>query len=58
MSLEAADSRLTTPSVSDLVRKSRKSYQSPRLKRYGSVAKLTQNGGASGTDFMGMMSCL
>jgi hypothetical protein len=33
-------------------------YTPPNLVEYGSVAKLTQSGGFSGTDAMMMMGCL
>jgi hypothetical protein len=36
----------------------RRPYHTPELVEYGSVAKLTQGGGMSGTDFQMMMSCL
>ena len=37
----------------------KKSYSSPSLLEYGSIAKLTQTGTAAGTDFpAGMMTCL
>jgi len=43
-------------------RKSKKSYASPRLVEYGSIAKLTQSGAGSGADgglVAGMMmTCL
>jgi hypothetical protein len=32
---------------------SKKAYAPPKLTEYGSVAKLTEGGGGSGTDFVG-----
>ena len=46
----------SSPTVRTLAVKS--TYGSPRLVEYGSVAKLTQNGGFTGTDAMRMMGCL
>ena len=36
----------------------KKSYVSPRILEYGSVAKLTQSGAATVVDGFGMMACL
>jgi hypothetical protein len=36
----------------------RRPYHPPELVEYGSVAKLTQGGGMSGTDMFMMMICL
>jgi hypothetical protein len=36
----------------------RRPYRRPELIEYGSIAKLTQGGGMSGSDAMMMMACL
>ena len=47
-----------TPSKPEQKPPKKQAYATPSLIEYGSIAKLTQTGGASGADTMAMMACL
>ena len=47
-----------SPVADTAVPAKKKAYLAPQLIEYGSIAKLTATGGASGADGMAMMACL
>jgi hypothetical protein len=49
------DRREESGNAPDKRQEERRPYVAPELVEYGSVAKLTQTGGATFNDFMGMM---